>query len=170
MTTSTILTDGWAAFAKAAREVNNDLERSKQGAMTLVDELVARLRPIATDEIDAANLAADLFALQAFVARSRLAVQSGKPPPKLPQFSSDFAQGVTRRFRMILVSLAETTTENEIAQMATLLASLESQEPRMLSGELLSIEVVWMLLAMHPDDAARWIRTNVISAGKGLAS
>jgi hypothetical protein len=168
--TSTTLTDGWAAFAKAAREVNNDLERSKHGAMTLVDELVARLRPIATDEIDAANLAADLFALQAFVARSRLAVQSGKPPPKLPQFSSEFAQGVIRRFRMILVSFAESTTEIEVARLASFLGSLNDQDPKLANGEPLPIEIAWMLLAMHPDDAAIWIRTNLIAVAEEFAS
>lgn len=130
--------------------------------------IVENLRPMAVDEIDAVNLAADLFAFQAFSARAKLAKQSGRPLPHLPKFSSEILRGCARRIRMILSSLAESVSGEDRERLAAILRAVDQGH---LDLESLDVGSVFsLLMSMHPDDAANWLRTNLGSIEARLAS
>jgi len=130
--------------------------------------MVESLRPLAVDEIDAVNLAADLFAFQAFSARSKLAMQSGQTSPRLPRFSSEIVRGCARRIRMILVSLAESVSGEEKQRLSTLLRAVDQGH---LDLESLDVGGVFsLLMSIHPDDAANWLRANLDAIEARLSS
>jgi len=143
--------------------------------MRTADELADRmkgmvdaLRPMAVDEIDAINLAADLFAFQAFSARSKLARQSGQPAPHLPAFASQILQACARRIRMILASLSESVTGEDKERLGALLRAVDRGQL-----DLDTIDVGGLfaqVMSMHPDDAATLLRANFGTLEARLAS
>lgn len=130
--------------------------------------LVKSLRPLAIDDADAADLAADLFSFQAFSTRSKVASSAGRAAPSMPKFSSEIMRSCARRIRMILVSLAQSVTDTEMARLAAILGAIDHREL-----DLNAIDVGGIfsqLISMHPDDAASWLRAHLHTIERRLAS
>lgn len=130
--------------------------------------LIASLRPLAIDEADAADLAADLFSFQAFSTRSKLASGAGRRTPSMPKFSSEIMRSCARRIRMILVSLAQSVTDAEMGRLAAILRAIDHRDL-----DLNAIDVGGIfsqLISMHPDDAASWLRAHLHTIERRLAS
>lgn len=152
MTTTEMNIDAWAAFTEAAKAVQEEKERLKE-VPALFERMTTSLRLLATDEIDAAHLAADMFAFKAYSASSLAAFQLGLPSPTMPKFSSTLARTIIRRSQMLLVSLVDGLTKNQLARLAKILATIEQNR----ENETSLWELVRRLLTMHPDEATRWI-------------
>jgi hypothetical protein len=142
--------------------------RSADDLPNQMASLIASLRPLAIDEADAADLAADLFSFQAFTTRSKLASNAGRPIPAMPKFSSEIMRSCARRIRMILVSLAQSVTETEMGRLAAILRAIDHRDL-----DLNAIDVGGIfsrLISMHPDDAASWLRAHLHMIEGRLAS
>jgi len=130
--------------------------------------LIDSLRPLAIDDGDAADLAADLFAFQAFTTRSKLAAGAGQPSPRLPSFTSEIMRVCARRIRMVLVSLARLVTEDEKERLDAILRAIDRRD--------LDLDAMEMggsfprLISMHPDDAASWLCANLRAVETRFAS
>ncbi|MEO8548741.1 MAG: hypothetical protein ABI678_02165, partial [Kofleriaceae bacterium] len=117
---------------------------------------------------DAIELAADLFAFRAFSARTKVAKQSGRPLPRLPEFSSEIMRSCARRIRMILASLSESVTGEDQDRLRALLRAIDEGR---IDLESLDVGGVFsFVMSMHPDDAANWLRANLGTIEARLAS
>lgn len=124
----------------------------------LTEETLENLRLVARDPIDAMRLAADVYATNAYLAERALAVAVGAPWPKPPTPVSHYVQSFTVDLKARLVELGAKLSPGELARLevigASIVARLEGDD-----GALM--ETLLALAAMHPTDAALWIRAHL---------
>jgi hypothetical protein len=124
----------------------------------LSDETIERLRAVANDPIDAMRLAADVYATNAYVAERTIAIEVGFARPKPPKLQSTYLRSLAIGIKAKLADITELLTTEELHRLRALGGAVEK---RLESDEGDLVEILVLLFAMEPADAALWIRAHL---------
>ncbi len=124
----------------------------------LSDEVIESLREAAGDPIDAMRLAADVYATSAYLAECARAIETGGPRPKRPNPISRYVRTFTLDLNARLVEIGAHLGADAVSRLDALKDVIAKRLDDN-DGEL--VATLLLLAAMHPQDAASWIRRHM---------
>ena len=124
----------------------------------LSDETIESLLSVTKDSIDAMRLAADLYATEAYLAERAASDEAGAAPPKPPRPQSKFMRSIADDIKVKLLAMSFMLDADELARLGALRATIAK---RLDESDSSLTESLCLLFAMHPGDAALWIRAHL---------
>ena len=124
----------------------------------LTDATISNLIAATDDPIDAMRLAADVYAMNAYIADRTRAVEAGSPAPQPPTPISMYMQAFVTELKDRLHRIGELLDRHELERLKVLGVALSARMDR---GDVELVEEVFALISNPPTEVVAWLRNHL---------
>ena len=124
----------------------------------LTDATIANLIAVTEDPIDAMRLAADVYAMNAYLAERTRATEAGNPAPPPPSPISMYMRAFMTGLKDRLYSIAEQLGPDELERLKVLGVEFSARMDR---GDVALVEEAFALVCKPPVEVVAWLRTHL---------